>query len=189
MKQAGFIGIEEGMSILLILDRDSTTPLSEGLRERVARLARKHGLAFDEVELARENVPPCIGCWNCLKRHPGRCISHPAFADLVQKALGRRFVIFLTPAFFGTSCSTIKNVTDRGGLVLRDHKTCTQIMIGYGEDITDEEASTFVDIPGRHMGKADIVHPVLKDDRIEAFVTRSTAESERICQTLEGMLA
>jgi multimeric flavodoxin WrbA len=189
MKQEGFIGIVSGMSILLILDRDSKSPLSEGLRARVCGLAHKHGLAFEKVELARENVPPCTGCFQCITKHPGRCIHQQAFSGLVEKALHRRIVIFLTPARFGTFCSTIKNVVDRGGLILRDHKTCTQVMIGYGEDLVDEEASTFVDIPGRHMGKADIVHPTLTGVRVEAFVTRSAADTQRICQAVEEMMA
>ncbi len=189
MKPAGFIAIVLDMSILLVLDRDSKTPVSEGLRVLVARLAEKRGLAIEEVELAREEVPPCIGCLNCLTKHPGRCINQQAFALLTEKALGRRLVVFLTPALFGTSCSTIKNVLDRGGLVLREHKTCVQLLVGYGEEITEEEESTFVDIPGRHLGKADIVHPLLAEDRIEALVTRSAADNERICSAVEEMLS
>lgn len=177
------------MSILLILDRDSKSRLSEGLRAHVAALAQKRGLAYDEVELARESMPPCIGCLKCMTKHPGRCVSQQAFSDLAEKTRQRRFVILLTPALFGTFCSTIKNVVDRGGLILREHKTCTRIMIGYGEDLSDEEASTFVDIPGRHMGKADIVHPTLKSGRVEAFVTRSAADTERISRALEELLA
>jgi multimeric flavodoxin WrbA len=187
MKRAGFIGTMVGMSVLLILDGDSKTGLSEELRASIAKLARERGLAFEEAELARDDVPPCIGCLHCVTKHAGKCIHHQALTGLIQKTLRRRFIIFLTPALFGTFSSTIKNVVDRGGLVLRDHRECVQIMIGYGEEATDEEAATFIDIPGWHLGKADIVHPTLKD-HFEAFVTRSTADNDRICGALEGIL-
>ena len=189
MKQGGVYRQNKGMSMLLIRDGDAKSALSDELREMVAGLAHARELVFDEVELARTDVPPCIGCFQCMTKHRGRCINHRALEGLIQKTLGRRFVVYLSPALFGTFSAIIKNVVDHGGLIIGKRGTCVQIAIGYGDDLTDEEASTFIDIPGRHMGQADIVHPMLRGNRFEAFVSRCAADTGRVRAAMEGMLS
>ena len=84
---------------------------------------------------------------------------------------------------FGTFSSTMKNVIDRGGLIIRNHGTCRQIIIGYGEDATDEERRTFIDITAKHRGKAEAVHPHLVE-HVEVYFTRSREDTEDICESM-----
>ncbi len=176
------------MSMLLICDGDSKSELSEELRSGIAAIARGRGLEYDEVELRRPDVPPCTGCLHCLTRHPGVCISNTSLLGLMEKTMDRRFIVFLTPGLFGTFSSTIKNVVDRGGLLIRNHLECVQFFVGYGKDATDEEAHTFTDIAVKHLiGEANIVHPKIKD-HLEVFFTRTQADNDRICGAISGAL-
>ena len=77
----------------------------------------------------------------------------------------------------------MKNVIDRGGLIIRNHRNCRQIIIGYGEDATDEERSTFIDITAKHRGKMEAVHPHLVE-HVEVSFTRSREDTQDICESL-----
>jgi multimeric flavodoxin WrbA len=168
--------------ILFILDGDSRTELSEDVRKRITDAAGARQRQVGTIELHRGDVPPCTGCFYCMT-HPGKCIFDKALARTVQYAADYPAVVFLAPVRFGTFSSTMKNVIDRGGLVIRNHRTCRQIIIGYGEEATDEERSTFIDITAKHRGKADVVHPHLME-HVEAYFTSSREDTEDICESL-----
>ncbi len=171
------------LNILFILDGDSKTDLSEDVRTRIGEIADAKGHSVRAIELKRNDVPPCTGCLSCLTKHPGACVHQGAFTGIIRQAADCPVIIFLTPVLFGTFSSTVKNVIDRGGLIIGNHASCRQIIIGYGEDVTDEERSTFVDIIGRHRGKADIVHPNL-EEHFEVYFTRSREDNVRIGENL-----
>lgn len=174
------------MNILLLFDGDSKTDLSEYIHAGIGALAREKGHTFIAIELKRNDVPPCLGCFSCFTKHPGVCVHNESFAGIIEQAPHCPFIIFLTPVLFGAFSSAMKNALDRGGLIIKNHKSCRQIIIGYGEDANDEERSTFVDTTARHRGKADIVHPIFGES-FEVFFTGSREESDRICETLGRM--
>jgi multimeric flavodoxin WrbA len=173
--------------VLFILDGDSKTDLSEDLRARVTEMARAKRHAVKAIELRRSDSPPCTSCLRCLTKHPGACVHHASFAVIIEQASDCPVIIFLTPALFGTFSSTIKNVIDRGGLIIKNHKSCRQIIIGYGKDATDEERSTFIDMTVKHKGKADIVHPTVQES-IEVYFTRSREDNGSICESLANVV-
>jgi multimeric flavodoxin WrbA len=169
--------------ILFILDGDSRSDLSEDVQKRITEAAGVRRRQVETIELHRGDVPPCTGCFHCMTKHPGKCIFDRALARIVQQAADYPAVIFLAPVLFGTFSSTMKNVIDRGGLIIRNHRTCRQIIIGYGEDATDEERSTFIDITAKHRGEAEAVHPHLVE-HVEVYFTRSREDTEDICKSL-----
>jgi multimeric flavodoxin WrbA len=120
-------------------------------------------------------------------QHPGKCVYDasftPALRRIVHRAPDCHTVVFLTPVRYGTFSSTMKDIVEKGGFVIHYRKDCKQIIIGFGEDATDEERGTFVDITAKHRGKADVVHPNLKEE-CAVYVTRSRHDSEGICETL-----
>jgi multimeric flavodoxin WrbA len=173
------------MRAFVIVDRDSATVLSVDLVRRLTSLLRQRGYEVRQVELCRGEAAPCRGCLLCLTKHPGRCVSSDTVADLVQELRGERhdaITITVTPVAFGHPSSTIKNAMDRGAESPR-----LQVVIGYGEDIVAEEASTFIDITDKHCGAADIVHPGMVREAM-AFVTRTPEDSAKICDVLEERL-
>jgi multimeric flavodoxin WrbA len=173
--------------ILLILDGDSRTDLSADVQERITEAAGARQRRVGTVELHRRDVPPCTGCFLCMTRHPGKCVFDRALARIFTHAVDHPAVVFLSPVLFGTFSSTMKNVIDRGGLIIGNHRACRQIIIGYGEDATDEERSTFIDITAKHRGKAEAVHPHLVE-HVEVYFTRSREDTADICESLGSIV-
>lgn len=175
------------MKTLFILDADSRSALSENLRARVTEIARAKQHDVGVIELGRGDAPPCTGCFRCLTRPAESCVSRGFFEHLIQQASEYQVIIFMAPVVFGTYSSTIKNVVDRGGLVITHHTRCRQIVIGYAEDATDEERSTFIDITAKHRGKADVVHPKLVED-VQVYFTRSLEDNQSLCESLGAIV-
>jgi multimeric flavodoxin WrbA len=167
--------------IFFILDGDSRSDLSEQVQKRITEAAGARWVG--SIELRRGDVPPCTGCFHCMTKHPGKCVFDRALARIAQHAADCSVVIFLTPVHFGTFSSTMKNVIDRGGLIIRNHRTCRQVIVGYGADATAEERSTFIDITERHRGKAEVVHPHLVE-HVEVYFTGSPKDTESLCECL-----
>jgi multimeric flavodoxin WrbA len=172
---------------MFILDSDRRTSLSDDLKGRIEEMARAKGRRVAMVELRRADTPPCTGCWHCLTKHPGECVYGRSFSGITCLARGCPVVVFMAPVRFGTFSSTMKNVIDRGGLIITDHRRCLQIVIGYAEDATDEERSTFIDLIAKHRGKADVVHPMV-GETIEVYFTRCREDNHDICERLAAVV-
>ena len=173
--------------MVVILDADARTSLSDDLTGRIEEMARTRGHQVGVVELRRADAPPCTGCFFCLTKHPGECVYGRSFSGITRLARGCPVVVFMAPVRFGTFSSTLKNVIDRGGLIITDNQRCLQVVIGYAEDATDEERSTFIDIIAKHRGKADVVHPMVRET-IEVYFTRCREDNHDICERLAAVV-
>ena len=172
-------------SWLIILEAGAMTEVSESLRRGIEQAARRENRDVQVAELRREDISPCSGCFHCVTRHPGTCVHGSAFRGLTEMTTGCELVFFLTPVRFGTFSSTIKNVIDRGGLIIKSHQSCTQVILGYGTDATDEEIGTFIDITARHRGKADVVHP-RSHESFRVHFARTLEEGNDILRAMEA---
>ncbi len=164
------------MDMILILDKDAKTGLSEDLKKRVLAILRKKGHRIKVVELGRDEVSPCLGCFLCLTKHLGTCVTKDRIAEIRNNPNRYDVTIFLSPIVFGHFGSTVKCAIDRGC-----GSNSLQVMIGYGDDVTGEEKSTFIDLTRKHRGKMDIVHPGF-DRRVDVYVTTSANDSDAICE-------
>ncbi len=171
------------MNACLISDKDSRTELSEDLRARLVGTLEEGGYRVDAFDLGRNEVSHCLGCLLCLTRHPGECVSKDIVNEIRKGADKYAATFYLTPALFGHFSSTIASAMNRG---TGSHRW--QVILGYGEDIDDEERSTFIDLVAKHRGEADIVHPGM-DDRVDAFVSRSVHDNISICRELTRVLS
>ena len=167
------------MNILLILDKDSKTKLSEDLKDRVIRALERKGHSVELSELGKNDVSQCLGCLLCLTKHPDECVSKDIVNELRKKVKTYSATFFLTPVLFGHYSSTIASAINRG---VGSHNW--QAVIGFGEGIDDEEKNTFIDLIAKHRGEADIVHPGM-DRRVDVFVSQSTEDNRIICKALE----
>jgi multimeric flavodoxin WrbA len=171
------------MNTLFILDKDSKTELSEDLRTKICWILKEKGHRIETVELGKNEVSPCLGldCFHCVTKHPMECVSKDAVYPIKKNIRKYDLAIFLTPILFGHFSSCIKNAMDRGA---GSHNW--QVIIGYGNNIDDEEKSTFIELTAKHRGSADVVHPGM-DRRVDVFVTRSISDNTAICQALENI--
>jgi hypothetical protein len=163
----------------VILDKDSKTKLSEDLKGKVVRTLEEKGHQVEVVELGKNDVSPCLGCLLCLTKHPGECVTKDSVNEIKKNVKKYSATFYLTPVWFGHFSSTIANVMAKG---TGSHNW--QVIIGFGEDIDDEEKSTFIDLTAKHCGKADIVHPGM-NCQVDVFVSQSIGNNTIICETLK----
>jgi hypothetical protein len=169
----------------LVCDHDGATAVSDDLKVRLGVLLGLRGYATEVVELGRSDAAPCRGCLLCLTKHPGECVTKDVLGDLVRRMNAVRddsITVFITPVVFGHPSSIIKNAIDRGA-----GSRTLQVFVGYGEDIDEEEESTFIDLIARHRGSADIVHPGMEKEFL-GYVTRSEHDNASICDALKERL-
>ena len=170
------------MKAVVFSDGDAKTQLSEDLRSGIVRALVEAGSQVEAIELEKDSVAPCLGCFLCVTERRGACVHKDAVAEVKRDVLQLGLTVYLTPVVFGHFSSPVKNAVDRG-----TGSRQWQVVIGYGSDIDEEEKSTFVDLTAEHRGSADIVHPGM-DVRVDVYVTQSSEENAAICERLRGDL-
>lgn len=102
-------------------------------------------------------IHPCIGCFGCWVKTPGKCVIHDGYEDTGMQMSKCSELIFVSRCCYGGFSPFVKTVQDRAisyihpDFVLRKgemhHKRRYQNVIAlsvhfYGENITDEEKET-----------------------------------------------
>ena len=137
------------------------------------------GYPVEIFQLGENDIFHCIGCFLCLTKHPGECVNKDVVNEIRRNVKKYSSTLFLTPVLFGHYSSTMASAINKG---TGSHNW--QVIIGFGEDIDEEERSTFIDLTAKHRGKADIVHPGM-DRQVDVFVSRSLRDNDKICEILE----
>ena len=107
------------------------------------------------------NIHPCIGCFNCWVKTPGKCIIDDDYTEMPKYILENNHFVIISKIKYGCYSPYIKNVIDRSiGFLLpffrvvdgnmhhsiRYDKIPEMTFIAYGDDITYEEKETFKDL-------------------------------------------
>jgi hypothetical protein len=171
------------MKAVIFSDSDSKTELSENLTAGIVRVLTENGDQVRSVELEKDRVAPCLGCFLCATRHRGECVSKDTVGEIRRDVQQLGLTVFVTPIVFGHFSSTVKNAVDRG-----TGSREWQVVIGYADDVDGEEKSTFLDLTAKHRGSADIVHPGM-DAKVDVYVTQSLEENAAICESLKRDLS
>jgi hypothetical protein len=169
------------MKTLLIMDKNVKTTFSEDLKAKVIKALEENGHLVEVFELGKSDVTQCIGCLLCLTKHPGECVNKDIVNDIRKRVEEHQYsaTFFLTPVIFGHYSSTIASPINKG---TGCHNL--QVIIGYGEDINEEETSTFIDLTAKHRGSMDIVHPGM-DRQVDVYVSSSAEDTGRICEAIK----
>jgi len=170
------------MQVLLITDKEAKSPLAQDLQARVPTLLEERGNAVEVLEIGVSDVVPCLGCLLCLTKRHGACVSDDAIAKLNLRIGDFDLVVFLGPLVFGQFSSTIKSATEKTD-THRMLRSRFVIAIGYGDDVSDDELATFLDIYRKHLGAADVLH-TLFPSRALVFASRSLEENDAVCAEL-----
>lgn len=111
------------------------------------------------------NIHPCIGCFNCWLKTPGKCIIEDDYTELPKYILQNDIYITISNIKYGCYSPYIKNVIDRSiGFLLpflkiingeihhsiRYDKIPRLVYIAYGDDINTEEKNTFKNLVQRN---------------------------------------
>jgi len=174
------------MTMCCIFDQGSRTALFDDVMSEVGALAAEKGYALESIALDRSTAGPCTGCLRCWTEQTRQCVSRDLLGDLSRHKMECSVVIYLTPVTFGGMISTVKNAWDKDAHLFVSPDRM-KIVMGYGEDMDDEERSTFLDTIVLHRGAADIVHPD-KKEAIRVFVTSSAGDTRAICRGIRSVM-
>ncbi len=178
------------MRILCLHDADKQSGLSKDFVDRLGQTVRARGHELEVVGLARSELAYCMGCLRCWYKESGKCVSRDKLWRLEDRLPEFDLLLFLTPVLFGNFSAEMKTPIEKGfGSKLAGGRLAPrllpQLVVGYGEDLDEEEVSCFLDVTRKHRGSADIVHPELSGVHVEAMVTRSLEDNAALLQRIE----
>lgn len=172
------------MKILCLQHQNGNSHIFLNLIDKLREAASLNNHILDENELEPGDLFYCFGCMRCWSSGTDVCVNKDKLYYIEEKMNDYGLIVFISPVIYGTFSPVIKIPIEKGlGNKLHHDKLYPQVIIGYGDDITDEEKSTFIDITKKHCGPAEVVHPELKDLKIDVFVSRSIDDNEKIAKS------
>ncbi|MCL1854862.1 MAG: flavodoxin family protein [Clostridia bacterium] len=151
------------MRILLLCDRESA--YGSNLRDVLRNRLEDAGHDVTAVTLNRENVKPCLGCFGCWTKTPGRCaITGDDANNIAEKQIRSDAVVLLTRITYGGFSADLKSFLDRSiqniasdfevyqGEMrhkMRYERFPIWVAAGYG-DVSEEERQAFVHLARRN---------------------------------------
>lgn len=71
------------------------------------------GAKFENIFLVKKEIRPCLGCFDCWFKTPGKCIIKDDMDELLSKFLSSDIVVFATPIYIDNLTGIMKNFMDR----------------------------------------------------------------------------
>jgi multimeric flavodoxin WrbA len=75
--------------------------------------ARDAGAETENVFLAKKKIAPCVACYACWMKTPGKCAQRDDMNELLDKAIASDVVVFATPVYVDNVTGIMKNFMDR----------------------------------------------------------------------------
>lgn len=101
------------MNILIISDEENKIISSQFVKNDFCDIFDKNSIKAELMEIGKDEIAPCIGCFGCWIKTPGECVIKDKMAEINKKIIGSDVVIFVTPIIFGQYSYSMKNVIDR----------------------------------------------------------------------------
>jgi len=182
---------------LIISDLDFKTDLFKQLNSLLTGYLLEKGSSIERIEIGRNDLAFCRGCFGCWVQKPGECVVDDKMTEINRSYMSADVVFFLSPVVFGQFSANMKNARDRWlpnmlpfFKVRPDGSTIhppryddypTLLIIGYADEITEEDLKLFIDITKKHLreieafifrdenGKADLINAL---DKIKLMKVR-----------------
>lgn len=161
------------MKALLISDQEYPTKTYQSLNDLTGTFLKQKGFETEMMELGAENLTFCMGCFGCWIKKPGECVINDRMAQINRSVMNSDMVIYLSPIIFGQFSPNIKNIIDRSlpnmlpffetrpdGSTMHPPRYETypgQIIIGYGDEISDEDKQLFIDVTKKHRRNIEVL--------------------------------
>lgn len=161
------------MKALLISDKDYQTETYQQIKNIVSSFLEDKGLEIDMIDIERDDLAFCMGCFGCWIKTPGECVIQDKMKEINKSFVNSDAVIYLSPVIFGQFSANIKNVLDRwipnilpffitrpDGSTMhpsRYEKYPSQIIIGYGDELSREDSQLFTDITKKHRRNVEVI--------------------------------
>lgn len=65
------------------------------------------------IKLYEKNISPCIGCFGCWMKKPGKCLIEDDSQEIVERIINSDILIYFTPVVFGGYSSSLKKLLDK----------------------------------------------------------------------------
>lgn len=75
--------------------------------------AKEEGAEYDLVYLQKQKISPCLGCFNCWLKTPGKCVQKDDMADLLDRMIQSDVVVCATPLYICGMTAQLKIFFDR----------------------------------------------------------------------------
>lgn len=157
--------------VLIVSDNEYQVP--QVLEEKLKAHLKGRGFQIEQTQISRGDIAFCMGCFGCWIKKPGECVMADAIGLINKTSMQSDVVIYLCPVVFGQFSANIKDVIDRWlpnmlpfFITRKDGSTMhppryesypKQIMIGYGDAITDEDAQLFIDINKHRLNAQTLI--------------------------------
>lgn len=154
------------MKAFIISDKDYQTEMYEKLSELIRNFFNEKGFEIMQVQIGRDDLDFCMGCFGCWIKKPGECVINDKMSQINRRFMNSDVVVYLSPIVFGQYSANIKNAVDRWLPNMlpffetrQDSSTMhppryydypKQIMIGYGDKLSSDDAQLFIDIIKKH---------------------------------------
>ena len=90
--------------------RSNTYRLSSAF---VQGLQRKREVQLREISVSRLNIKPCLGCFACWNKTPGKCCIDDDMASVLENMLWADVIVWSFPLYYFSVPGGLKNLIDR----------------------------------------------------------------------------
>jgi multimeric flavodoxin WrbA len=157
----------------IISDKDYQTGIFLNLNKQIIDFLNSKNFEIEDIAIGRDDLKFCMGCFGCWIKKPGECVINDRMSQVNRSFMNSDTVIYLCPVIFGQFSANIKNALDRwipnilpffitrpDGSTMhpsRYDKYPKQIMIGYGDSISEEDVQLFTDITKKHRSNIEVL--------------------------------
>jgi multimeric flavodoxin WrbA len=161
------------MKAAVVSDKDYRTGLFVRLKDAVLAFLNEKGFEIELIEVGRDDLAFCMGCFGCWVKKPGECVINDSMAAINRSYVQSDAFVYLSPVVFGQVSANIKNAIDRwlpnilpffeirpDGSTMhpaRYGRMPKVVFIGYGEDLSEEDAGLFTDIIKKHRKDCEVL--------------------------------
>jgi len=75
--------------------------------------AKEEGAEYDLVYLQKQKISPCLGCFSCWLKTPGKCVQKDDMTDLLDRMIQSDIIVCATPLYVCGMTAQLKTFFDR----------------------------------------------------------------------------
>ena len=161
------------MKATVISDKEFQTELFQKIKESTYAFLNDKGFDTELINIGEEDLAYCMGCFGCWVKKPGECVIDDMMSQINRSFVNSDLVIYLSPVVFGHFSANIKKVLDRwlpnilpffetrsDGSTMHPSRYDSiprEVIIGYGEELSDGDVKLFIDITRKHRYNIEVL--------------------------------
>lgn len=87
-----------------------TKAFLDGIKES---FSKEEELSIEVVNTLKQAIKPCLGCYGCWFKTPGKCVQNDGMAEILAKIAKADLIIWSTPIYCYSFPANLKSVIDR----------------------------------------------------------------------------